>query len=110
MPAILLLGSSGTTLLGVGNGLVDVTDPKGYTGSGGSIYVDSTGPNAVSMKGNANVSAPSVYVTQTGSAPSGVTATGGNIKMGAAAMPDPLSYLPAPSAANAPSGISVVFG
>jgi hypothetical protein len=28
--------------------------------------------------------------------------------MGAAAMPDPLSYLPAPSAANAPSGISVV--
>jgi hypothetical protein len=109
LPGILLLGNSGTTLLGVGNGTVDVTDPAGYTGHGGSIYVDSTGPNAISMKGNANVAAPSVFVSQTGSAPSGVTVTGtGSVHMGAPPLPDPMSYLPAPSAANPPAGISVV--
>jgi hypothetical protein len=109
LPGILLLGNSGTTLSGVGNGTVDVTDPKGYTGNGGSLYVDSTGPNAVSMKGNANVSAPSVYIAQSGSAPSGVTVTGsGSVNMGATPLPDPLAYLPAPSASNAPSGVSVV--
>jgi hypothetical protein len=92
----------------VGNGQVDVTDPKGYTGTGGSIYVNSTGPNAVSLNGNANVSAPSVYIAQSGAAPSGVTATGGSVHTGAAPLADPLSYLPAPSAGNAPAGINVV--
>jgi Flp pilus assembly protein TadG len=108
LPGILLLGNSGTTLLGVLNGTVDVTDSKGYAGNGGSIYVDSTGPNAVLMRENANVSAPSVYLAQTGSAPPGVTATGGGVNTGAAQLPDPLSYLPAPNAGNAPAGINVV--
>jgi hypothetical protein len=108
MPGILLLGKSGTTLTGVGNGNVDVTDPKGYTGNGGSIYVDSIGPSAVSMKGNADVTAPSVYIAQTGSAPSGVTATGGSINMGATQLADPMSYLPAPDGSSAPSGINIV--
>jgi hypothetical protein len=92
----------------VGNGTVDVTDPKNYTGSGGSIYVDSTGPNAVSLKGNASVSAPSVFIAQSGAAPSGVTATGGSVNTGATPLADPLSHIPAPSASNPPSGISVV--
>jgi Putative Flp pilus-assembly TadE/G-like len=109
LPGILLLDPSKTALTGVGNGTVDVTDPKGYTGTGGAIYVDSTGPTAVSLKGNADVSAPSIYIAQTGSAPSGVTATGGGgINMGATPLADPLSHIPAPTAANPPSGISVV--
>jgi hypothetical protein len=107
LPGILLLGNPGTTLSGVGNGTVDVTDPAGYTGNGGSIYVDSTGPSAVSMNGNGNTSAPSVYVAQSGSAPSGVTATSGGIHMGATPLADPLAYLPAPDANSAPAGISV---
>jgi Putative Flp pilus-assembly TadE/G-like len=109
LPGVLVLGNTGTTLSGVGNGTVSVTDPTGYTGSGGSIYVDSTGSNAVSMKGNAGVSAPTVYIAQPGAAPSGVTATSGasGIHMGAAPLPDPLSYLPSP-VTNPPSGISVV--
>jgi hypothetical protein len=108
LPAILLLAPNGTSLSGVGNATVDATDPQNYTGSGGSIYVDSTGPAAVSMKGNAGASAPSVYIAQTGSAPSGVTATAGNINMGAAPMADPLANLPAPNSSSPPSGISVV--
>jgi Flp pilus assembly protein TadG len=109
LPAILLLGQSGTTLSGVGNGKVDVTDPQGVTGNTGSIYVDSTGPNAASMKGNnANVSGPSIFIAETGAAPSGVTVTGGgNIHMGATPLADPLAYLPAPTGANAPPGVSV---
>jgi hypothetical protein len=107
LPGILLLGNTGTTLSGVGNGTVSVTDAPGYTGSGGSVYVDSTGPNAVSMKGNADTSAPSVYIAQSGSAPAGVSATSGSVNMGATPLADPLAYLPAPSMSNAPPGISV---
>jgi hypothetical protein len=107
LPGILLLGNTGTTLSGVGNGTVSVTDAPGYTGSGGSVYVDSTGPNAVSMKGNADTSAPSVYIAQSGSAPAGVSATSGSINMGATPLADPLAYLPAPSISNPPPGISV---
>jgi hypothetical protein len=108
LPGILTLKQTGTGLTGVGNGTVTVTDPKNYTGSGGSIYVDSTGPTAVSLVGNAGVSAPSVYIAQTGSAPSGVTATGGSVNMGATPMADPLSHIPVPSGSNPPSGVSVV--
>jgi hypothetical protein len=108
LPGILLLGNAGTTLSGVGNGTVSVTDPSGNSGSGGSIYIDSTGPAAISMKGNANTTAPSVYIAQTGAAPSGVSASSGNVNMGATQMPNPLSYLPAPSINNPPAGISVM--
>jgi hypothetical protein len=110
LPGILVLNPTGTAITAVGNGKVDVTDPQGYTGHGGSIYVDSTGPNAVSVKGaNANLTAPSVFIAQTGSAPSGITVSGGgSVNMGAAPLPDPLAYLPAPTAANAPPGVSVV--
>src|SRR5262249_49109885 len=72
MPGILLLGKSGTTLSVGGNGTVSVTDPVGYTGNGGSIYINSTGPNAVSQQGNhAEATAPSAFLAQTGSVPSG---------------------------------------
>jgi hypothetical protein len=108
LPGILLLNPSGTALKGVGNGTVDVTDPKNYTGTGGSIYVDSTGPSAVSLVGNANVSAPTIYIAKTGSAPAGVTATGGSVNMGATALTDPLSNIPEPTASNPPSGGNVV--
>jgi Flp pilus assembly protein TadG len=106
LPGILLLGNTGTTVTAKGNGTVDVTDPTGYTGSGGSIYIDSTGPNAVVTTGNASVSAPSVFIAQTGATSSGVTATSGSITTGATQLPDPLSYLPSP-ATNAPSGVTV---
>jgi hypothetical protein len=106
MPGILLLGNTGTTLSGVGNGMVEVTDPSGK-GTAGSIYVDSKGPGAVSLKGNGNMSAPSIYIAQTGAPPSGLTATGGSINMGAAQLPDPLAYLPSP-VTNPPSGVNVV--
>jgi hypothetical protein len=107
LPGILLLGNTGTTLSVGGNGTVDVTDPSGYTGSGGSIYVDSTGPDAVNQNGNhAEATAPSAYVAQTGSAPAGLTVTSGSVNMGAPQITDPLSYLPAPSqpAAGTQSG------
>ena len=107
LPGILLLGNTGTTLSGVGNGTVSVTDAPGYTGSGGSVYVDSNGPNAVSMKGNADTTAPSIYIAQSGSAPAGVSATSGSVNMGATPLADPLAYLPAPSISNPPAGISV---
>jgi len=107
LPAILLLGNTGTTLSGVGNGTVVVTDPSGYSGSGGGLYIDSTGPTAVSMKGNADTTAPSVYIAQTGAAPSGVTATSGSVNMGATPLANPLAYLPAPNINSPPPGISV---
>ncbi len=107
LPGILLLGNTGTTLSGVGNGTVSVTDPSGYTGSGGSIYVDSTGPTAVSMKGNAATTAPSIYIAQTGAAPAGVSATSGTINMGATPLANPLAYLPAPTLSSTFPGITV---
>jgi hypothetical protein len=108
LPGILLLGNTGTTLSVGGNGTISVTDPAGYTGSGGSLYIDSTGPNAVSQQGNhAEASAPTVNIAQTGSVPSGVTATSGSVNMGAAPLSDPMSYLPSP-VTNPPSGINVV--
>jgi Flp pilus assembly protein TadG len=108
-PGILLLGSPGTTLSIGGNGTVTVNDPNGYTGTGGSIYVDSTGPDAVSQQGNhAEATAPYVYLSQTGSAPSGVVATNGSVTTGAPQLADPLSYLPAPSATSPPTGINVI--
>ena len=106
MPGILLLGHTGTTLSGNGNATVTVTDPNKYTGSGASLYIDSTGPNAVNP-GKNGVSAPQVFIAQTGSAPSGVTASPGRVIMGATALSDPLAYLPAPSISNPPPGFSV---
>lgn len=110
-PAILLLGNTGTTVRGTGNASLSLTVPNGYTGSAGSIYIDSAGPNAVSLSGNhASVTAPFVYTAQTTALPSGVTATSGSHTptLGAAPLPDPLSYLPAPSSSSPPPGISVV--
>jgi hypothetical protein len=101
-PAILLLGNTGTTLSGVGNGSITVT------GTSGSIYVDSTGPSSASMSGNGSASAPYIYLSQTGSAGSGLTATVGSVQTGAPQLSDPLAYLPTPpSSSNAGTGISV---
>jgi hypothetical protein len=108
VPAILLLGNTGTTLSGVGNGAISVTNSGGSPGIGSSIYVDSTGPNAVSMRGNGSTTAPSVYVAQTGAAPSGVSASPGTVNMGAPQLPNPMSYLPAPDINNPPPGINVM--
>jgi Flp pilus assembly protein TadG len=107
LPGVLLLGNTGTTLTAKGNGTVDVTDPKGYTGSGGSIYVDSNSSNAIVTTGNATVTAPSVYVAGD-SSPSGVTATAGSVHTDAPQLPDPLAYLPAPTASTSLPGINVV--
>ena len=106
MPAILLLGNTGTTLSGNGNTTVTVTSPAGTAGTAGSIYVDSTGPSTVSP-GKNGMSAQSFYIAQTGTAPSGVTATSGSVNMGVAPLSDPLAYLPVPSISNPPTGISV---
>src|SRR5262249_40963954 len=72
MPGVLVLGPTGTTLAVKGNGTVDVADPNGYTGKGGSIYVNSTSSNAIVTTGNAIVTAPSIMLAG-GSYPSGVT-------------------------------------
>jgi hypothetical protein len=107
-PGILLLKPSGTALSGRGKAKVDVADPSDYTGTSASVSVNSTGPNAVAMTGSGRVSAPSIFVAQSGGSTSGLTASAGGVNTGATPFADPLSYLPVPSTSNPPSGINVV--
>jgi Putative Flp pilus-assembly TadE/G-like len=108
-PAILLLGAGPIITDITGNGSpssVSVTVPSGTTGSGGSIYLDSQTNPATLSGSNSSVTAPYVYIAQSGTAPSGVTASASMVT-GAPQLPDPLSYLPTPSEDNAGTGIRV---
>jgi hypothetical protein len=108
-PAILLLGA-GPNVTDITNdgspSSVRVTVPSGTTGSGGSIYLDSRTNPAILNGSKASVAAPYVYIAKSGSAPSGVTA-GASMVTGAPQLPDPLGYLPTPSANNAGTGVRV---
>ncbi len=109
-------GSPSILTLGTGNNITEngtpssitVTDPSGTTGSGGSVYIDSTSGSAVTLSGHPTLSAPYVYAAGS-SLPAGVTQTAGSgtPTLNAPQMPDPLSYLPAPSASNAGTGVTV---
>jgi Flp pilus assembly protein TadG len=105
-PAILMLGSGpNVTDNGIPSSLT-VTVPSGTLGTGGSIYLNST-TNPASLQGNgSSVTAPYIYLAQSGSASSGLTASTSMIT-GAPQWPDPLISLPAPNASNAGTGVSV---
>jgi hypothetical protein len=108
-PAILMLGEgpnvTDITVDGSPSS-VTVTVPSGTTGSGGSIYLDSR-TNPAELNGSqSSVTAPYVYIAKSGSAPSGVTASTSMVT-GAPQLPDPLGYLPAPSANNVGARVGV---
>jgi Flp pilus assembly protein TadG len=108
-PAILLLGE-GTNITDItGNGSpssVNVTVPSGTTGTGGSMYMDSRTSPAILNGSYSSVTAPYVYIAKPGPAPSGVTASI-SLVTGVPQLPDPLGYLPTPSANNAGTGVHV---
>jgi hypothetical protein len=105
-PAILMLGSGPNITDNGSPSSLTVTVPSGTVGTGGSIYVNST-TNAASLQGNgSSVTAPYIYLAQSGSAASGLAASTSMIT-GAPQWPDPLISLPAPNVGNVGAGVTV---